>query len=131
MSITYSNSVKRNRIVEPLFQKNKIRYRNVRNSQLENLETNLLKLDITRLYNQLSEIDTLVLDDIRIFVSDGNPSTSTILLDDGLTNEISDIDFYYDDTESLEQLEIDVINKLSGRLSRLLQKIQRLEKNRP
>ena len=96
MSKIYSNSDKVERIKEPLFQINRLKFRGPRNSELENVETNLLKLDLTRIENELDTIDQLVLDDISLVIGDIEDINTSILLDDGLSYEISDVAAYID-----------------------------------
>lgn len=128
MSIIFENSNKRNRVREPIFQKNRVKYKGYRNSTEENLETNLLKLDITRIYNELETIDLSVLDKLETIVVGNFPLDNSIKLQDGISNTVDDVQFYYDELESsLENLELHSINKLSGILNRIISKVQRLE----
>ena len=53
MATTYNNPKITQRIREPLFQVNRVRFRGSRESQCENLETNFLQLDLTRILNEL------------------------------------------------------------------------------
>lgn len=127
MSILFSKNNNSSRIREPLFQITRVKYRGARSSSAENLETNLIKLDITRIYNELENIDLSILDKLEIFVSGNSSINDSIRLQDGITNNVDGIDIYYDKNSTLENLEIDSLNKISGKLTRLINKIQRLE----
>lgn len=137
MSKTFNTQAKINSVKEPLFQRNRMRYRGVRSSEQENLETNLIKLDLTRIKKELENIDVSILEDITLFVGNRYEITQETNLDDGLSYTIDGIDFQYfsiHDGEIValglpieEDLSIDTIDKLSGQLSRILLKVQRLE----
>jgi hypothetical protein len=96
MSKTFTNQDKVERVKEPLFQVNRMKYRGPRNSELENAETNFLKLDLTRIENQLDSVDTSILEDVKLFIGDVDDITTTTLLNDGLTYDISDVSMYMD-----------------------------------
>jgi len=127
MSIIYSKRENSQRIREPLFQINRVKYRNSRSSHLENLETNLIKLDLSRILNELEEIDTSILNKITYFMGNTNNYTESIKLNDGISYEIIDIQVDLELDDPPQTVSIDVTNKLSGKLSRLFNKIQRLE----
>lgn len=128
MTISYNNNINRSRVREPLFQINRTKYRSSRVSQIENLETNLLKLDIQRIFDELSNIDLSILNNLEFIVSGNFGLDNSIKLNDGVSKTIDDIQFFYDkENSSIENLELDSINKLSGTLVRLINKIKRLE----
>lgn len=127
MSKTFKNPNNSQRIKEPLFGKDRVKYRGPRISEKENAETNLLKLDLSRLYNQLNDIDSSVLTNLKYFIGDVTDIDESVLLDDGLSYLMDDIQLYFDDTTSTDDVKIQTFNKLSGRLSRLLTKVNRLE----
>lgn len=128
MALFYNKRENSQRIREPLFQVNRVKYRNARNSESENLETNLIKIDITRISNEIDSIESDIAAKVRYFIGDIRDYTPAAKLQDGVTYLISGVDIFVDKDNSLEEdLEIDTINKLSGKLSRLLNKIQRLE----
>lgn len=127
MAKTYTNQKNIDRLREPLFQISRTKFRGVRSSLNENLETNLLKLDLTRISNELDNVDSSILDDLVFLIGDINDINQSVLENDGLSYMISGVKFYFDDTTSLSDLEIDTVNKLSSKLSRLTNKVQRLE----
>lgn len=120
MSKTYSNSNKVERIKEPLFQVNRIKFRGPRDSQLENVETNLLKIDLARIENELDSIDNSILDDITLLVGDIEDINTSVLLDDGLSYTVSDVRSYVDSSPSVfyeAVLWLDTRNSVSGETS--------------
>lgn len=129
MSKTFNNGSKISRVKEPLFQVNRMRYRGSRDSQLENVETNLLKLDITRIYQELDAIDQSVLDAVEFFTfSEELSSTTPSATDsDGHSWVIDDVGLSIYDRPLESQLKIDTLDKIGGKLSRILSKVQRLE----
>jgi hypothetical protein len=128
MATTYNNPKITQRIREPLFQVNRVRFRGSRESQCENLETNFLQLDLTRILNELESIDIDILNKLSYLIGDPADVTNAVNLNDGLTYSIDDVNIFIDKDGSVEEaLEIDVMNKISSKLSRLLNKIQRLE----
>jgi hypothetical protein len=128
MATTYNNPKITQRIREPLFQVNRVRFRGSRESQSENLETNFLQLDLTRILNELESIDIDILNKLSYLIGETSDITNVVNLNDGLTYSIDDVNIFIDKDGSVEEaLEIDVMNKISSKLSRLLNKIQRLE----
>ena len=132
MGKTYSNQNKVERIKEPLLKVDRVKYRNARNSELENAETNLLKLDITRIYNQLESIDLQVLNDLTFLIGSTQDVTTSALLNDGLMYSLYDssnqpIYYYNQNNTTIYQFQTSTVNRLSSRMVRLLNKIQRLE----
>jgi len=128
MAISYRNSNKINRIVEPLFQIDRVKFKSPRNSLAENNESNLIKIDLSRILKELQEVDDSILDKITYFIGNIEDLDESAKLQDGVSYTLSDIQVYIDDVgASLETLEIDSTNKLSGKLSRLISKVSRLE----
>jgi hypothetical protein len=128
MAISYRNSNKINRIIEPLYQIDRVKLKSPRSSLMENLESNLLKIDFSRILKHLDEIDDSILDKITYFVGDITDYTEQARLDDGIAYDFPGIQTYIDEASpALEELTIDTTNKLSGKLSRLINKVSRLE----
>jgi len=127
MAILYNKRENSQRIIEPLFQINRIKYRNSRISHMENLETNLFKLDISRINQQLSNIEDKISINLSYFIEKPSNQTNATKLEDGISTQIDNVDYHLELTDLQYVLELDVTNKLSGKLSRLLNKIQRLE----
>ena len=128
MSISYTNTNNSKRIKEPLFQRQRVKYKGPRSSQLENVETNMLQLDFRRILIELDNTDIKVLDNITYFTGDKSLITEQVKLEDGLSSEISSIEVYIDSELAIEEtLVLDSMDKLSSKLVRLLSKVKRLE----
>lgn len=128
MAITYNKSEIKNRIREPLLRIDRLKFKSPRNSLAENVETNLLKIDLTRILNELDSIDIQILNKVTYFIGNVIDYTETAKLNDGITTELDGIEIYIDDTGAVENaLEIDSMNKLSGKLARLFYKVSLLE----
>lgn len=128
MAISYRNSNKINRIIEPLYQIDRVKFKSPRNSLMENLESNLLKIDFSRILNHLNEVDNSILDKLKYFIGDITDYTEQAKLEDGISYDFPALQRYIDEASpSLETLTIDTTNKLSGKLSRLINKVSRLE----
>lgn len=134
MPKTYTNQNNAGRIREPLFNISRTKYKTSRLSEQENLETNLLKLDITRISMELEEIDLAVIDNLTYLIGDITDITDSVKLNDGLSYEITGASvsiFGYKDPDiespTTQILNIDVTNKLASKLSRLYNKVTRLE----
>jgi hypothetical protein len=128
MSIIFSNNSNSKRIREPLFQVGRSVYRGTRKSELENLETNFLELDLTRILSELENIDISILGKLTYVIGDINDVTTEVSLNDGLSYEIPGVTIFIDKDGAVEEnLEVDIMNKMSSKLSRLLNKVQRLE----
>lgn len=127
MSKTFNSSAKISKVKEPVFQINRARYRAPRISELENLETNMLKIDLTRILNELEAVDISILENLELIVGDKSDITSTTYLSDGLAYDVDGVGFKYGDDPIEVGMKLDTIDKLSGILNRLILKVQRLE----
>lgn len=128
MATTFNNRKNSQRIREPLFNINRIKYRGPRSSELENLETNLLKLDITRILTELENIDISILDSLTYVLGSTKNLSEQQKLQDGVSYDIENVFFYIENVIQLDYtLVIDTIDKVSSKLSRLSAKIKRLE----
>lgn len=128
MGIIFNTINKVQKVKQPLFQINRARYRGVRSSELENSEINLIKLDLTRINLELDSIDLKILEDLTVIIGDKDSITYNTNLNDGLSNELTGIDIKFDDKALQEDIEIESIDKMSGKIARLLNKVSRLEK---
>lgn len=127
---TYKNRAKYERILQPAFAKFRTKYRSHRSSQLENIETNLFKIDLERIYKSLQEVDSKILEDLTYFVGDVEDVDSSVLLSEGLSYNLDGVDFYFDDTGvNSQDVEIKTINTMSSKMSRIFDKVQRLERD--
>lgn len=128
MSISFSR--KNNQVREPLLKLNRIKFKSERNSLLENVETNVLKIDFTRLLNELNSIDLQIDEKISYFITDVADYTLEAKNDDGVKYTYEDIEIYIDDDSAVQvPLQIDSVEKISGQLSRLFYKTKLLESN--
>ena len=130
----YTNQSNSTRIREPLFNISRVKYKGSRLSEQENVETNLLKLDITRISLELEQIDSTVIDNLVYLIGDIADITESVKLNDGLSYSVAGVTtsiFGYKDPDiespTTQVLSIDVTNKLSAKLSRLYSKVTRLE----
>lgn len=130
----YTNQSNSTRIREPLFNISRVKYKGSRLSEQENVETNLLKLDITRISLELEQIDSAVIDNLVYLIGDIADITESVKLNDGLSYSVAGVTtsiFGYKDPDiespTTQVLSIDVTNKLSAKLSRLYSKVTRLE----
>jgi len=134
MTTTYINQTNAKRIREPLFNVFRIKYRNFRSSEKENLETNLFKLDISRIMDELETIDLSIIEYMTNIVGEIKDITESVKLDDGLSYAISGVNVHLDLFKYVSEqeisgqvLNIDVTNKLSAKLTRLYNKVSRIE----
>ena len=129
-----TNQTNATRIREPLFNIERVKYKSPRSSQQENVESNLLKLDISRISKELDEIDLTVIDNLTYLIGDITDITDSVKLNDGLSYSITGINlstFGFKDPDvelpNTQVLSIDVTNKLGAKLARLFNKVTRLE----
>lgn len=128
MSISFQKSEKKSEIREPLFQLRRVRFKSSRSSLEENVETNLLKIDISRILKELNEIDESIFEKIVYFNGEIVDYTLENKLQDGISSELNNLDLYIEkDPGTEEPVIIDTTEKLSGRLSRLFYKVSLLE----
>jgi hypothetical protein len=130
----YTNQTNATRIREPLFNIERVKYKSPRSSQQENVESNFLKLDISRISKELDEIDLTVIDNLTYLIGDITDITDSVKLNDGLSYSITGVNlstFGFKDPDvelpNTQVLSIDVTNKLGAKLARLFNKVTRLE----
>lgn len=123
-----SYSKKTNQVREPIFNISRIKFKSERNSLLENVETNVLKIDFTRLLSELNNIDLSINEKLSYFVGDTLDYTTESKLEDGIKYVFEDLDIYIDDNSAGQvDLQLDSLDKISGKLSRLFYKVKLLE----
>ena len=106
----------------------RVKFKSSRSSLSENLESNLLKIDFSRILNELTTVDLTILQKITYFIGDINDYDETSKLEDGTSYAMTGINIYVDDINSVAQaFEVDTMNKLSGKLARLFYKVSLLE----
>lgn len=132
MGITFSKKSNRRRIVEPLFNRSRQKYRASRVSLSETLEMNSLILDLERIQLDLDKIDASIL--AQSYGLSGNIKSISLgdKLNDGPDYDIDGVEINIDDPStsygsSQDNLSIKNTNILSARLSRIESKIKRLE----
>lgn len=128
MGKIFDTLAKIQKVKQPLFQINRSRYRGVRSSEMENLETNLIKMDLTRIELQLDEVDAGIVDHLEIFVGNKQDINLMVNLDDGLSSIVNDVDIKFEDIVLEEDIKVDSLDKIAGQVSRLITKVNRLEK---
>jgi hypothetical protein len=128
MAITFNKTENKNRIREPLFQLNRTKFKSSRNSLSENLESNLLKIDFSRILDELTTVDLDILNKLNYFIGSVNDYDQVAKLEDGTSYALEGIGIYIDAPGATENLlEVDTMNKLSGKLARLFYKVSLLE----
>lgn len=129
MPITYTKQSHTKRLVEPLFSRFRQKYRGTRNSKKENLEINSLLADFNRINNQLNSISSTC-DSYSVAINGKIFSTTEeIVLADGVDLEINGVTASTVDkvTSTASNIDINDIVKITGKLSRLQNKIKFLE----
>lgn len=120
------------RIVQPLYQKYRNTFRGPRSSQMENMEMNKFLIDVNRLEERIDSTKSKVYEDIRIFINQVDPEVNEIHYsnEDGFyySFENDNLKFYeHNGSATPDYLELPVMNTISGRLSRLREKVKNLE----
>lgn len=128
MSIVFNTLAKIQKVKQPLFQLNRSKFRGPRISFSDNLESNLFKLDVTRIELQLKEVDESIIDKLEIFTGNKKDISLEINLDDGLSSVISGVDIKFEELVLEEDIKVDSLDKAAGQVSRLISKLNRLEK---
>ena len=128
MAITFNKIENKHRIREPLLQLNRTKFKSSRNSLSENLESNLLKIDFSRILDELTTVDLDILNKLNYFIGRVNDYDQAAKLEDGISYALDGISIYIDAPGATENsLEVDTMNKLSGKLARLFYKVSLLE----
>jgi hypothetical protein len=119
------------RIIQPLYERYRNTYRGPRSSEKENLEMDKIYIDLKRLDKKIDYLNDKVYQDIRIMVGQVDPEKSSIhtTYEDGSYYLFDDIQFeYYGDSATPNFLQVDTTLTISSKMSKMLQKIKRLEK---
>lgn len=130
MAKTYNQN---KRYIEPLYQRHRGVYQGPRESQKENLEMNQFLTDTLRIENQLLKINSLIIDNVRIFIGALDVEFSEIHTEyeDGKKYIFDDVDIFYENFSITEDnLEIDTLPTIDSKLHRLTQKIKILEQKK-
>jgi hypothetical protein len=119
------------RIIQPLYQRYRNTYRGPRSSQKENLEMNKIYIDLKRLDEKIDSLNKKIYEDVRIIVGQVDPETYSIHTpyEDGSYYLFDDLQFeYYGDSAAPDYLQIDTTLTISSKMSKMENKIKRLEK---
>lgn len=131
MARTYINSSTTSRKKQPLLQRGRVKYRFKRSSEQENLESNFLRLDIVRVSNALTSIDNRIESDTKLFIGSIKDVDQQSDLEDGLKYPLNGVQYYSEEASpTLQDLEIETIEVLSSKISRLIEKVSRLEREK-
>jgi hypothetical protein len=139
MPTSYSNNSIGNEYREPLTNRLRSYYRSPRKSFQENLISNKIYIDLQRIYLELEATDTSMLNSIKIILDKEKDSTFTTEKSDGsrsfsldseLINSMSFMTKWKQDSQFVEISEMETIDTIAARLSKISSKINRLEKNR-
>jgi hypothetical protein len=131
MAKTFSKKINK-LLLQPVFTKNRQKYRGHRSSVDENREANFFLIDINKINNFLSKSES----DINLlsenFVGNLTNLTDQESLSDGLFYNLTDIKVYYQDvydinTPSEIVLNLSKMNRLSAIVSRIEKKVKLLE----
>jgi hypothetical protein len=129
MGITYKNENNAARNIEPIFTRQRTKYRSYRSSEFENSECNSFKIDISRISARLNSTESNLSEYLKYLNGDSSDITESTNLNDGLSYSINGVKFLLDNNSpSLEDLELDTVSKMGSRVFRLMNKISRLEK---
>jgi len=129
MGITYKNENNAARNIEPIFTRQRTKYRSYRSSEFENSECSSFKIDISRISARLNSTESNLSEYLKYLNGDSSDITESTNLNDGLSYSINGVKFLLDNNSpSLEDLELDTVSKMGSRVFRLMNKISRLEK---
>jgi transcription initiation factor IIE alpha subunit len=119
------------RIIQPLYERYRNTYRGPRSSEKENLEMGKIYIDLKRLDKKIDYLNDKVYQDIRVIVGQVDPETYSIHTpyEDGSYYLFDDLKFeFYGDSATPDYLQIDTTLTIGSKMSKMLQKIKRLEK---
>ena len=138
MPITYLSNASNKAPREPLTKRIRSLYRSPRKSDQENLFNQKLCVDIKRLYLELDIIETAVLDKVKILLGVEKEDTHEVK---SVLNEATGEQYYgriydlsndsisiYDYQKSNTTQDLETMDTIGGRLSKLFFKINQLEK---
>lgn len=129
MPITYTKQSHTKRLIEPFFSRFRQKYRGTRNSKRENLEMNSLLVDFNRINNNLDLVDTTCNSYSNSIVGSISSLVEAEVLADGVDVQISGVSASIVDkvTSSPSTIDINDMVKISGKITRLTNKIKYLE----
>jgi conjugal transfer/entry exclusion protein len=132
MANTFNENLDSEKIIEPIFSRSRQKYKGNRNSIQENLEINAFIIDVNRIESQATSLDSSLENISLNLVSRITDLSDEDILQDGKDFEIENTNILFDDKLSeygtLEQnMILESLNKISGKITRLQNKIKRLE----
>lgn len=132
MANTFSEENNDGKIVEPVFSRSRQKFKGERNSGQENLEVNALLVDINRINNQILNLDNSLENISLDLVSKISDLTEAEALNDGKNLEISNTRILFDDKVTSygnleENMVLETLNKISGKIIKIQNKVKRLE----
>ena len=125
--------IENKRIIQPLYQRYRNTYRGPRSSEKENLEIHKILIDLKRLDEKADTLNEDLYAKLRIIVNQLDPEEVDLHwpTNDGAYYLFTDILVHYSSQISEpDYLELDTTPTITGRMSRILQKIKMLEKNK-
>jgi hypothetical protein len=132
MANTFNEKLDSEKVIEPIFSRSRQKYKGNRNSTQENLEINAFIIDVNRIEAQATSLD-FSLENISLnLVSRITDLSDENILQDGKDFEIENTNILFDDKLSEygtleENMILESLNKISGKITRLQNKIKRLE----
>lgn len=132
MANTFSEENNDGKIVEPVFSRSRQKFKGERSSGQENLEVNALLVDINRINNQILNLDNSLENISLDLVSKISDLTEAEALNDGKNLEISNTRILFDDKVTSygnleENMVLETLNKISGKIIKIQNKVKRLE----
>ena len=116
------------KIIEPVFSRSRQSFRGSRSSAVENLEINAILVDLHRLESNVSLIENTIESVQSDLVSNLNTLTEQEVLEDGANFEIEDVQVSFLSNPEQSMI-LETLNKISSKIQRTKNKIQRLEVN--
>lgn len=129
MTISYTNPDEKVIIRQPLLRRFRSFYRSPRKSVKENLYSQQMYMDIKRIYISLELLNTKILNKIKLFLGQEQDSTHLTDEDGSRYYDLSQDSLqFYDFVNDQTITKLSTMNSLSGKLSNIIYKINKLEK---
>jgi len=116
------------KVAEPMFSRLRQSFRGHRDSAKENLEINAMLVDLHRLQNNVVLIENKISSVQSDLVSKLNNLTEQEILEDGIDFEIEDVEVSFQENPEQNMI-LETLNKISAKIQRTKNKIERLELN--
>lgn len=142
MARVYVGNNKVKKVLTPLLDKSRAKYRSSRSSELENSEAMKILLDINRISKSLEDVSTSISATVErvtgttsIYNNYSFDFLQETFKNDGVANRLDEIMVYIDsdskdfsDPNDQDELYLSTILRNQGRISRLMSRISTLEK---